>query len=376
MATTQLALASRVQKWNSDFFEEYIADSPYLPFMGDQNSMMPIVARYELASGGKTVNLPLIAALKGQGVQGLTTLEGNEEALANYNKQITVNWNRNAVKVMKPDESWTEMDLRRAAKSALKKWAAEALRDDITSAFISLSDVSILKGNLASIDTTDGRTPLEFYNSYSEAAKDAWLAANSDRFLFGAAVSNHSSNDHSAALLNIDTTNDRLSSSMVSLAKQVARESNPLITPFKTDSTAGRDWFIMFVNSRGFRDLKRDSAIVQANRDARPRDVSSNPLFNDGDLLWDGVIIREVPTIPTLVGVGASTSDVGFGFLCGAQSVGLAWGQKPKSVVSTNTDYGFQYRVGIEECRATSKMIFNGKQHGMVSVYYSAPATA
>lgn len=376
MAQTTLNTASRVQKWDSQFFAEYVRDNRFRPYMGrsDGNAMMPIVTKYELSSGGKTVNIPLITRLEAGGVQGTTRLTGNEEALGNYNKAITVNWNRNGVIITKPDEHWTEMDLRRAARMQLKTWASESLRDDLICGLMAVDGTSFLKGKSADNAAGTALSPLAAYNAQSEATKDAWLAANADRYLFGSAVANNASNDHSAALAQIDTTNDKLDADMVSLAKMRALEADPHIRPFKTNDAQGREWFVMFVGSRGFRDLKRDDTIRSANRDARPRDVANNPIFQDGDLIWDGVIIREVPEMPVVTGVGDSSSDVAMAALCGAQAVGVAWGQEPTSRIKKETDYDFEYGVGIEECRGVSKLVFNGIQHGMVSVWHSAPA--
>ena len=44
-----------------------------------------------------------------------------------------------------------------------------------------------------------------------------------------------------------------------------------------------------------FRDFSQDSAVQQANRDARVRGVETNPLFTGGELVLDGVIVREIP---------------------------------------------------------------------------------
>jgi hypothetical protein len=379
MAQTQLATASRIQKWDAQFFSEYVRDSAFMPYMGVADSegmMMPILVKNELTSGGKTINIPLVTRLSSGGVRGVQTLEGNEEALGNYNHPITVNWARNGVSIPKPEEHWTEIDLRQAAKMALRTWCAENLRDDVISAFLAYDGGSVLQGVDANNETTQARDPLQFYTAYSEATKDAWLAANRDRFLFGNAVSNHSANDHSAALANIDTTADRMTAEHVSLVKAVAREADRKIRPVKQSISEGRDDFVYFVGKRGFRDLKTDDTIVNANRDARPRDPNSNPLFRDGDLLWDGVIIREIPEIPILAGVGNSSSDVEPGFFCGAQALGVAWGEKPRTTVSKNDDYGFVHKVGIRECRGVSKMVFGGVQHGLVSTFYSAPASA
>jgi hypothetical protein len=384
MADTSLALASRVQKWDANFFTEYVRDLRYRPFMGrvSRNAMMPIIVNYELTGGGKTVNMPLITRLKGGGVQGVTRLVGNEEALGNFNKPITVNWNRNGVSIPKPEESWTEIDLREASRMQLRTWASEILRDDITCALMAYDGTSFLAGKSADDTASTPRTPLQAYQAVSEGTKNAWLAANADRFLFGIAVSNNASNNHANSLLNIDTTNDKLSSAMVSLAKIRAQQADPRLRPFKTDDAQGREWFVMFVSSLGMNQLKQDTAMVAANREARPRDVEANPIFQAGDLIWDGVIIREVPEIPVITGVGNAGSDVAPAFLCGAQAVGVAWGQEPATRVKKEDDYGFVYGVAVEECRAASKMTYASGlsgttvQHGMLTLWHSAPALA
>lgn len=382
MAYTTLNLAAQITKWDADFFSEYVRENLFKPYMGTAsgNALMPILANHTLTTGGKTVDMSLMTRLTGSGVQGTNRLTGREEKLGNYNHPITVNWNRNGVVVKKPTEHWSVLDIRRAAKAALKPWAIDALRDDLISAMLSYSAMSILRGKDADATDAPAQRPAEFYASFTEAQKDAWLAANADRFLFGAAVANGAGNDHSAALATIDNANDTLSTASASLAKSLARETvtsgDGAIRPFRVDGGDGREWFVMFCNSRSFRDLKRDPAMVQANRDARPRDVANNPIFSDGDLVYDGIIFREIPEIPVIKGVGAGGIDVAPNFLCGAQAVGVAWGQEPKSHIKEKDDYDFEWGVAIEECRATAKMAFRGKQHGMVTVFASAVASA
>ena len=168
----------------------------------------------------------------------------------------------------------------------------------------------------------------------SLSSQDLQYLANLDQTQttqVGNAISNHTT-DHSAALANIDTTNDKLTAASVHLLKRRARNAYPRIRPFKT-GTQGREYFVMFTHPRSFRDLKKDTTIQAANRDARPRDVDSNPIFQDGDIIYDGIIFREIPEFEvarfsssvnaetTLVDVGASTTDVSVNFLCGCQAI-------------------------------------------------------
>ena len=179
--------------------------------------------------------------------------------------------------------------------------------------------------------------------------------------LFGAAVGNNSGNDHSASLANIDNTAAKLTTNVISLAKRRAQLASPAIKPIRLNED--EEWYVMFANSLSFRDLSKDPAMVQANREARAREgnsMNSNPLFT-ALLVWDGVIIREIPEIPVLAGVGAGGIDVGANFLCGAQAVGVGWAQRTKSTTDVR-DYGFRTGVGVQEIRGI-ELLF-GRRHG------------
>lgn len=379
MAFTTLDTANRMEKWKKDFFVEYVRDHSFGPYIGDSmgpGSLYPIQSCYELTDGGKSVNIPFIDKLSGAGVQGTNTLTGNEGTLGNHNQKITVNWNRNAVTIKKPERQWSEFDLLDRVRPALQEFFMETLRDDIICGFLNYANGSILRGKDAD-DTNDTVVaPGAFYAAITEGVKDAWLAANADRYLFGNAVGNNDGADHSASLLNVDVANDRMTAAHVSLAKQLAREATGRkIRPVKQSVSKGRDDYVYFVGSRAFRDLKQDDAMVQANRDARVRGTGDNPLFRDGDLLWDGVIIREIPEIPVIAGVGASSADVQPGFFCGAGAAAVAYGQRPNTTTKDSTDYQFEVGRGIEECRGVAKMAWNGIQNGVVNTFVAAPAT-
>lgn len=363
MTATTLATASQVQKWNADFFAEYVRDSGFRPYMATgPNSVINV--KYELTSGGKTINIPLITRLTGNGVTGSTALEGAEEALGNYNHPISISWLRNAVLLTKDQESYTEMDLRRAARDMLQAWAMDKLRTDIIAA---LSSIWASSAAVA-------------YGSATAAQRDAWVDRNVDRVMFGQTNSNLSTSapaggatyDHSASLANI-ASSETLTASLVTALKRKAKNASRHIRPMKI--TGGREYFVLFVNSLAMRDLKVDSTMATANREARERGVDSNPIFQDGDLIYDGVIIREIPEIAVLTGVGGSSADVSPIYLCGAQALGIAWGQEPASTTDVR-DYGFYRGVGIDEARGVSKLVFNDVDNGVVTGFVATAADA
>lgn len=356
MANTTVASANKVQQWDSNYFAEYVRAQQFSRYMGtDENSIIQVKEQLGKQPGDK-ITIPLIRKLSGAGVTGTSTLMGNEEQLVNYGHQITVDMVRNGVRVHKLEEQRTAINMRNAGKTALKDWSMSKLRDAIIAAMLS--------------PHIDGKTA---YASASEANKDAWLAANSDRVLFGAAKSNNSSNDHSASLANVDNTTDKLTPGMISLAKRMARTAaNRAIRPVMVDTDG--EWFVMFCGSLPFRDLKNNATMINAHQYASERG-KNNPLFVDGDLIWDGVIIKEVPEIPVITGVGAGgpAIDVGANFLCGSQAIGLAWAQRTRSVTET-FDYEVEFGVAVEEIRGVEKMSHNSIQNGIVTVYTAAVA--
>ncbi len=366
MAEVQLATALEKQVWRRDYFKEYVRESGFMPYMG-RSATSIIVSLYELQEqAGKTINVPLITRLTGSGVTGSGVLDGAEEDLGNYNCGVTIDWLRNGVRVPKSTSFKTEIDLLGAAKAMLKQWSAEQLRDDIIRAMLQVVTTGDTTVNIA--DATD-------------ANRNAYAAANSDRLLFGKLVSNYSAT-WATALGNLDTTDDKCTVASMSLAKRIAKNADPHIRPFKTGD--GQEFYVAFHGSRTFRDLKADTTMTQANREARPRDVAANPIFQDGDLIYDGVIHREVPEIDTIAANGGnayslnskgnSNADVRPVFLCGQQAVGVAWGQEPSPKTDSTKDYGFRPGVAIEELRGVKKLAFNGKQHGMVSCFFAAAA--
>ena len=353
MADTTLVTASQVQKWDANYFAEYVRNSGFKPYMS-RGSTSVICAKYQLTDVGKTINIPLVTRLSGAGVTGATKLEDAEEALNNYNHAISIDWTRNGVLITKDQEHYTEMSLRSAAREMLTTWAMEDLRDKIIAALGSINGVA--------------------YGSASAGQRNAWLVSNADRVLFGDAIGNGGYTVHATDLLTV-TSGMTLDTAGLSLMKRIAKNADPHIRPMKTMDGSGREFFVAFTDTRAFRDLKADTVMQTANREARPRDVESNPIFQDGDLIYDGVIIREIPEIASLGTVGAASAAVSPVYLCGAQAVGVAWGQEPKSTTDTR-DYGFRRGVGVEFADGVEKLIFNAAQHGVVTGYFAAAADA
>jgi hypothetical protein len=360
MAETILNSALTISHWRKTYFRDYLRESRFRPYMGTGNDNIIVMLNELNTQAGKTIILPIVSKLTGSGVSGSQVLAGNEEDLSTNAMPISIDWRRNAVIVPKSEQYKTDIDLLDAAKPELKRWEAELLRKDII-------------GEFGAITVNDASQTSVRYSAASEPQKDAWLVLNRDRVLFGKDIANSSSLDHSTSLANIDTTNDKASAALITKMKRMAQKAK--ITPYQSEQTAGREWYVLFAGTEAFRDLAADASIYEANKDARVRGVETNPIFVGGDLIYQGIIIREEPEIPVLTGVGNGASDVQPMYLAGVQAVGVAWGQTPQTRTRLD-DYDFRKGVGIEELLGVKKVAYGGIQRGVVTGYVSAPADA
>lgn len=351
MSNTTASSSNVMTRYEREVTKEYIRNNRFSRYTGTgANNIIRI------REGLEKVSFPLIPRLKGAGVSGNTSLRGNGEAMPNYAWELTPTYIRHSVEFTKEELDKPAFNMLAEAKPRLQAWAKEQVRDDVIEAL-----GAIYNG-----------TTYSSYATAAEAAKDTWLTNNSDRVLFGAAKSNASSLDHSTSLGNVDSTTDVLSTGIVSLAKRMAKMADPHITPFMTDDD--EEWFVLFAGSYAFRDLKTSLSTVHQN--AAPRSLKENPLFRDGDLVWDGVIIREVPEIAVISGVGNSSIDVAPCYLCGTEAVSFGLGKKPGLIVDNSYDYNFQPGVAVELKHQIRKTFFNNIQHGLVTLYVSGVADA
>lgn len=381
MATSTVQDNNKLVRYTQQINREFVRENLFSPYMSsDLNAIIRV--RQELKQGGEQMNIPLVTKLRGGGV-GSGTLVGNEEAIDNYGMRLWVDWARHAVTTKKSEQQKDSADIFGEARPLLSDWGKERQRDDLIEALMAAPSESAPAGLGSDAgDTVNGIR----YEAATAAQLNTWNAANFDRVLYGTAVGNYNAT-HATALANVDTTNDRFDRGIVGLAKRIAMNANPAIKPYKTKD--GYEWFVAFAGTNSFRDLKADMDTVHQN--AAPRDMSKNPLYQDGDLVYDGVIIRQVPEISSyvtnvwtsLLTAGNGTTRVEPVFVCGQQAATLGWGQMAKPTFRKEDDYGFIKGVGTEMCYGAAKMFkkhpmdgSNLKQWGVVTTFVSAPVDA
>jgi hypothetical protein len=360
MALTPNHPNNEVVKFRKDVATDFLRSSRFDPYMGDDSTSV-IVRMADLEADGKEIRVPLVTQLAGDGV-GAGTLRGNEEQIDSYGMPLWADWARNAVANNRAQNKESSFSMRSTARSLLRGWSKRIVRDDLVDALLSIPTSSIQAGRLS---TPGNRVNGIKWSAATTGNKNSWVTANSDRVVFGSAISNYSTT-FATAVANVDSTSDKMTAAVGTLMKDQAKQTGvdpnnpgvyngrPKITPYM-QADGDQEWYVQFLGSRGFRDLKLDPTMYQANRDARSREggdpTKSNPIFTGGALVYDGIIYIEIPEITQrllLKGVGASSIDVEPTFLCGQGALAYVLGQMPRPTTLEDGDYDFVTGLGIE----------------------------
>jgi N4-gp56 family major capsid protein len=379
MADTLVPSALRVKQWDDNYFVEYIRGNRLARYMGTDENAIVQVKENLTKKKGDTIYFELINKLHGGGKKNNQTLQGFEEDLSQRSWPLTVNLYRHGVVVAEYEEQVTAVDLRNAGKAALMNWSMEHTRDKFLAALGSKDAVLAGAGQSTGPDTYSGNSSA--FQTANATALGTWVTNNKDRVLFGAANSNWSAT-FATALGSVDSTNDKLTASAVSVMKRLAKSSTPKIRPIKVNGD--EEWYVMFAGSEPFRDLKLDTNIVQSRQYALERGTD-NPLFTDGDIIWDGVIVREIPELNQnkWLALGASSIDVGEVYLCGAQALGYALAQR-WNTRTQDMDYETKNGIAIQQIYDVGKIRFGTapddtttpKDNGIVTGFFSAVGDA
>jgi hypothetical protein len=381
MAQTVIQSNNKLVQYTKEINREFVRENMFSPYMGTSlNSIIRL--KNELKSGGEQMNIPLVTKLTNAAIAS-GTLVGAEEKIDNYGMRVWLDWARNAITSNKAEAQKDSADIFGEAKPLLSDWGKELQRDEMLAAFMALPSESAP----AQLGTNSGqRVNGILFEAASNTERTTWEVANRDRIVFGNVVGNYAGSSFATDLAKVkDDATDNFLKTSVSLMKRIAKAASPAIRPYRTED--GYEHFVAFAGLNTFRDLK--ASLGTENLGGRPREDGwkKNPLFNDGDLYYDGVIVREVPEITgmvtdvwtSLATGGISSKRVEPVFLCGQQAAVMAWGQMAKPTFRTENDYGFITGTGVEMAYGISKMFKKHpgtgsdlKQWGVVTGFFSA----
>lgn len=362
MAETRVNSALSPTIWDDTFSTEFYQTNPFSAYAGT-SSNNPIVMKEDFASKrGNGITFEFITNLKRGTIYDRQPLRGHEDVLGEYGDRIFWRMRKKGISMHELDEDLAAIDLRKAAKGNLRTWADEDVKWETIDR---LGDVG------AKCDVP--------FDTASAADKNTWVTNNEDRVLFGAGTSNYSTTFATAAG-NVDSTNDKLTRSAVSMLKRIALTASPRITPISVETRSNRRYFVAFAHPFVFRDFVKDSEDVQAKVSVIERNEG---IFLGGDREWDGVILHEVDDMPIYAGIGNGGIDISPVYLVGQEALGWAIKSRYRSREQKD-DYDQVHGIGMIGKWGMKKLCYNGtdfggtdttvygKQRGVVTGFFSA----
>jgi N4-gp56 family major capsid protein len=279
--------------------------------------------------------------LSGAGIQGDSTLEGNEEALVTYTDDIVINQLRHAVRSSgKMTEQRIPFSIREEARMGLQDWWA----DRFDTWFMNQ-----ISGNSAQTDT-------------KYTGNNTVTAPDSTHQIFAAGASE---------AVMTSTTSAQFSLSLIDQAVLKARTLSPVIRPINTE--AGQK-YVMFITPEQHYDLRRNVNTLQwgdiQKAAMQGGNISDNPIFTGSLGEYNGVILHESFRLPRITSTGGS--QIGRSVLCGAQAASFAFGRdnSPNRMSWTEElfDYGNQLGVSAGCIAGLKKTIYNSADFSTIVV--------
>lgn len=349
MALTTSQTNNKLIVFREQTIREYIRGNWFSPYMGKGMSYI-IRTDINLKKRGEQINIPLIARAKAQ-ARGVGTLVGNEESVDNYGMRMWVDLARNAFVISETEEHKSSIDLVAEFKPQLENWGKELQRDEMIQAFFALPSESSPSGLGSEFGQ---RVNGVLFDAATAAQRNTWLTDNNDRVMFGDAGANTVAGNFASSMANITTAMRGSYASLIKMKRKMM-QANPRIYPFKSNQTKGREYFVVFAGQEIFRDWENDATIILNDQQARAREgkgMDENPLFQGGDLICRGMILRQIPEMSTLlptfyVTAGAGGIRTAPAFFCGQSAAALVYAKMPHHTFRNETDYQLYRGTGI-----------------------------
>lgn len=334
MANSQTIAGLRQEFWRKSLFAD-VRDELYMKrFMGSSERNMIHEMEDLSTQAGKNISFGLGMKLSGAGVTGDDELEGQEEALDDYDEDIAVDQLRHGVRLKgRMDEKQSAHDMRTRAKVGLTDWWAERFDQEC-------------------VDKLCGKTTSTFSNTPTAAA--------ASRSIFAGGAGN----------VGAVTSAMKMDTKVLDAAKQTAKLASPKIRPLRID---GKPHYVAILHTYDLTNLKQDPVYNQMVREAHVRGPE-NPLLSGAHKIYDGIIIHEHEYIYR-TNDGNGSAYVSRNILCGQQAAVFAWGAKQRWV-EKSFDYGNKWGISCGAIFGVIKPMFNSVDYGVITMFAASAAAS
>jgi N4-gp56 family major capsid protein len=361
MATTHFGVndPETVKLWAKDLAREASKLTPIQPLIGDGPDSI-IVKRTEMQrNSGDRVTHTLLMNLDGAGVTEGIVQEGNEESLATYTDNLSINELGHAVRIPGEgtiDRQRVPYNLREMSRDGMKLWFAER----ISATFFN---------HVCGYTPTNSLSHADLYRG-----NNAVVAATSTRILRPNSVANDES---------LSST-DTFDLTLVEYARELAETATPKIRPVMI---GGQKKYVMYLHNYQATKLRTNTSDAQwldIQRAALMGGKSSgNPLYTDALGEYSNVILRVANDVTQGVNssTGAAVANTRRAVLLGAQSAVIAWGKGHDSTTSFKWvealhDYDRELGVHARMIWGMKKTVYNSTDFATIVIPTYAAASS
>jgi N4-gp56 family major capsid protein len=305
-------------------------------------------------SKGDEITLTLRAALKGKGTAGDAIMKGSEEKLSTFTDKVRVDQLRHSAdRGGNMSQQRVLWDMREQCNAALSDWWGQR---------IDRWFFNVIAGYTAT-DEVDEFGELNQGSDVRFTGMQATTAPTSGRHFW--------SESGTSADENLDSTGDRMTLGLLDDLITEAKLASPSMRPIKWE---GEDMYAFFMHTIQARDMRKEAGEKSWMEIQKALlaggDGKKNGIFTGAMGVYNNVVLFDSTRVARGVNssTGASISDVRRATLCGAQAVGLAFGNgsdfESWNWAEEEEDYGNQLGVGAGCIAGMKKSKFNSSDFG------------
>lgn len=318
--------------WERELLKEAMEEMYLTKFMQkSEKGLIQFIPEFTKEKGDR-IYIGLAMKLNGEGVDSDNELEGNEEALSDYDMNFYIDQKRNAVKLKgRMDEQKAAYSVRATAKARMAPWLAEIVEKE---GFRKLG----------------GMTTYTFANTPT--------APSTNRILYCGDATTDADMDNA----------DTFTIDMLHKAKVKAETSTPRIAPIKWQ---GKNYYLCLIHPKQRYSMMTDTSTVSWQSYMQEAAVrgKENPIFTGADAIIDGVIIHSHNYVPTFATWGATGTMAGARALfCGQQALAMGVGGAGAGWNEKSFDFGNKWAIACGRIFGFQKPVFDNEDYGVISI--------
>lgn len=327
-----------VKLWSKVLLHEALKDTLAGKFMGTGSDSVIQVKDDMKKQAGDRLTIGLRMQLSAAGVQGDSTLEGQEEALATYTDNVFIDQLRHAVRSAgKMSEQRIPFSVREEAMMGLRDWWSDRM---------DTSFINQVTGNTGQADTR--------YTGNQAAVAPSTTAGNS-RQIFGP------DDETTENSLSSASASNNFQLTLIDKAVTYAQTATPFIRPANIN---GQKKYAVILHPHQVYNLKTDATAARVTwfqtRLAEIQGGKSQTFTNQLLGEYNGTLIFVDSRIP----LAPSTTTVRRAVFLGAQAMACGYGRisadEKMDWVEEKFDYGNQLGVSAGMIFGCKKLVYNG----------------